>query len=174
MQAADSGGGKNRNRCRLATGRELLRDLSQALAVAIETLSAQQRWQRRTALISLREAVEARLVIVCSEDFMWLCREPFFPGFDITSLAATFEQATEEASSVLESSRSRTPDRVIATSAAVAANARSSETARVSEPSSSNRSRTPAPRDLDILVRVPVLFSPRPRIGGMPNYPNTS
>ena len=59
VQAADASSEVSRNRRRLSTGRELLKDVTQALSIAIKSLFAQQRWERRAALIALKEAVDS-------------------------------------------------------------------------------------------------------------------
>ena len=86
VQAADAGGSTSRNRRRLAAGRELLKDIGEALLPE----------QRTRMLVPLREAIAERLASVTSAGFVWKRREPLLPGFDIGSIAAAFEAATSD------------------------------------------------------------------------------
>ena len=142
VSAADAGGGASRNRRRLAAGRELLKDVGEALDIAFLNLSE----QRSRALVPLREAVSDRLATVTAEGFIWKRREPLLPGFDIGSIAAAFEDAASDTHVALEH--------------------------RLEEAQAeSSRSRSPVPRSLDTpsgVERVAVPPVPRPRIEGCP------
>ena len=114
VSAADAGGGASRNRRRLAAGRELLKDVGEALDIAFLNLSE----QRSRVLVPLREAVSDRLATVTAEGFIWKRREPLLPGFDVGSIAAAFEDAASDTHVALEhrleeaqaeSGRSRSP-----------------------------------------------------------------
>ncbi|CAE7437122.1 unnamed protein product, partial [Symbiodinium pilosum] len=95
VQAAEASSGVSRNRRKLSAGRELLKDVTQAHSIAIESLFVQQRWERRAALIALKEAVE-------SIGLTWLRKEPLLPGVDIEDLAGTFFRAIQEAAEAFE------------------------------------------------------------------------
>ena len=144
MSAADAGGGTSRNRRRLAAGRELLKDIGDALDISFHHLPE----QRSRVLIPLREAISERLATVTSAGFVWKRREPLLPDFDIESIAAAFESAASDTIFALENSLD--PSEV---------------------PAESSRSRSPVPRSLDtpsVVERVAVPPVPRPRIEGCP------
>ena len=142
VSAADAGGGASRNRRRLAAGRELLKDVGEALDIAFLNLSE----QRSRVLVPLREAVSDRLATVTAEGFIWKGREPLLPGFDIGSIAAAFEDAASDTHVALEH--------------------------RLEEAQAeSSRSRSPVPRSFNTpsgVERVAVPPVPRPRIEGCP------
>ena len=92
VSAADAGGGTSRNRRRLAAGRELLKDIGDALDISFHRLPE----QRTRVLIPLREAISERLATVTSARFVWKRREPLLPDFDIESIAAAFESAASD------------------------------------------------------------------------------
>ena len=144
VAAADAGGGASRNRRRLAAGRELLKDVGDALDIAF--LNPPE--QRSRILEPLRVAVTARLATVTATGFIWKRREPLLPDFNIKAIAAAFESAASETISVLEDSLNP-----------------------LEVPSASSRSRSPVPRSLDTpsgFERVAVPPVPRPRIEGCP------
>ena len=62
VQAVDSGGGTSRNRRRLAAGRELLKDIGEALDISFHRLPE----HRARVLVPLREAITERLATVTS------------------------------------------------------------------------------------------------------------
>ena len=141
--AADAGGGASRNRRRLAAGRELLKDVGDALDIALLNLPE----QRSRVLEPLRVAVTERLATVTAAGFVWKRREPLLPDFNIEAIAAAFESAASETIGILEDSLNPPA------------------------PSASSRSRSPVPRSLDTrsgLERVAVPPVPRPRIEGCP------
>ena len=143
-QAADAGGGTSRNRRRLAAGRELLKDIGEALDISFHRLPE----QRTRVLIPLREAITERLASVTSAGFVWKRREPLLPGFDIESIAAAFAAATSD--TIFAVDKSLEPSEA---------------------PAESSRSRSPVPRSLDTpsgVERVAVPPVPRPRIEGCP------
>ena len=143
LQAADAG----RNRRRLAAGRELLKDIGEALDISFHRLPE----ERTRVLIPLREAISERLATVtsaASAGFVWKRREPLLPGFDIESIAAAFEAATSDTIFALDNSLEASE-----------------------APAESSRSRSPVPRSLDTpsgVERVAVPPVPRPRIEGCP------
>ena len=144
VQAADAGGGTSRNRRRLAAGRELLKDIGEALDISFHRLPE----QRTRVLIPLREAISERLATVTSAGFIWKRREPLLPDFDIESIAAAFEAATSDTIFALDNSLDPSE-----------------------APAESSRSRSPVPRSLDTpsgVERVAVPPVPRPRIEGCP------
>ena len=144
VAAADAGGGASRNRRRLAAGRELLKDVGDALDVAFLTLSE----RRSRALVPLRSAVEERLATVTAAGFVWKRREPLLPGFSVEAIAAAFEAASADTIGILEDCLNP-----------------------LEVPSASSRSRSPVPRSLDTpsgFERVAVPPVPRPRIEGCP------
>ena len=103
VSAADAGGGASRNRRRLAAGRELLKDVGDALDIAFLNLPE----HRTRVLIPLREAITERLTTVTSAGFVWKRREPLLPDFDIEPIAAAFESAASDTIAALENSLDR-------------------------------------------------------------------
>ena len=99
IAARQAGGGANRNRRRRAAGREALRDLDQALGVAI--LHTEERLAN--ILIPLREAVAARLVVIEAPGFTWYRTDPLLPDFNIEDVAFAFEVGVGESTEALES-----------------------------------------------------------------------
>ena len=149
VAAADAGGGASRNRRCLAAGRELLKDVGDALDIAFLNLPE----QRSRILEPLRVAVTERLATVTAAGFVWKRREPLLPDFNIEAIAAAFESAASETIGILEDSLN--PPEV---------------------PSASSRSRSPVPRSLDTpsgFERVAVPPVPRPRIEGLPDSNST-
>ena len=98
VAAADAGGGASRNRRRLAAGRELLKDVGDALDVAFLNLPE----RRSRTLVPLRSAVEERLATVTAAGFVWKRREPLLPGFSVEAIAAAFEAASSDTIGALE------------------------------------------------------------------------
>ena len=132
VAAADAGGGTSRNRRRLAAGRELLKDIGEVLDISFHQLPE----QRTRVLIPLREAISERLATVTTAGFVWQRREPLLPGFDIETVAATFESAASDSIFALDNSLDPSE---------AAAPLDSSEV-----PTEGARSRSPAARSLDI------------------------
>ena len=131
VSAADAGGGTSRNRRRLAAGRELLKDVGEALDISFHRLPE----QRTRVLIPLREAISERLATVTSAGFVWKRREPLPPDFDIESIAAAFESAASDTILALENSLDPSEASIPLDSSEV--------------PAESSRSRSPVPRSLD-------------------------
>ena len=98
IAARQAGGGANRNRRRRAAGREALRDLDQALGIAI--LHTEERLAN--ILIPLREAVAARLVVIEAPGFTWYRTDPLLPDFNIEDVAFAFEVGVGESTEALE------------------------------------------------------------------------
>lgn len=99
IAARQAGGGANRNRRRLAAGREALRGLEQALDIAV--LHTEERLAN--ILIPLREAVAARLVQITAPGFTWFRTDPLLPDFNIEDVAFAFEVGVGESTETLES-----------------------------------------------------------------------
>ena len=86
------------DRRRRAAGREALRDLDQALGIAI--LHTEKRLAN--ILIPLREAVAARLVVIEAPGFTWYRTDPLLPDFNIEDVAFAFEVGVGESTEALE------------------------------------------------------------------------
>ncbi|OLP89954.1 hypothetical protein AK812_SmicGene28530 [Symbiodinium microadriaticum] len=106
IAARQAGGGANRNRRRRAAGREALRDLDQALGIAI--LHTEERLAN--ILIPLREAVAARLVVIEAPGFTWYRTDPLLPDFNIEDVAFAFEVGVGESTEALENRISQPPN----------------------------------------------------------------
>ena len=98
IAARQAGGGANRNRRRLAAGREALRGLDQALDIAI--LHTEERLAN--ILIPLREAVAARIAVITAPGFTWFRTDPLLPDFNIEDVAFAFEVGVGESTEALE------------------------------------------------------------------------
>ena len=106
IAARQAGGGANRNRRRRAAGHEALRDLDQALGIAI--LHTEERLAN--ILIPLREAVAARLVVIEAPGFTWYRTDPLLPDFNIEDVAFAFEVGVGESTEALENRISQPPN----------------------------------------------------------------
>ena len=98
IAAREAGGGANGNRRRRAAGREALRDLDQALDIAV--LHTEERLAN--ILIPLREAVAAHLAVVEAPGFTWFRTDPLLPDFNIEDVAFAFEVGVGESTEALE------------------------------------------------------------------------
>ena len=98
IAAREAGGGANRNRRRRAAGREALRDLDQALDIAV--LHTEERLAN--ILIPVREAVAARLAVVAAPGFTCFRTDPLLPDFNIEDVAFAFEVGVGESTEALE------------------------------------------------------------------------
>ena len=87
-------------------GAEALRDLDQALGIAIFAYGG----KACEYLDSLREAVAARLVVIEAPGFTWYRTDPLLPDFNNEDVAFAFEVGVGESTEALENRISQPPN----------------------------------------------------------------